>query len=132
MIVDTSALIAVLQSEPEADTVLAALEEAESVAMSAATLLEASIVADGSHDPVRSARFDTFVDALAAEIVPVDAAQAAIARRAYHDYGRGSQHPARLNFGDCFAYALATVRREPLLFVGDDFVHTDIASALEG
>lgn len=132
MIVDTSALLAVLQSEPEAGAVLAALGEAETVAISAATLIEASIVADGSREPVRSARFDAFVDALAAEVVPVDATQVAIARRAYRDYGRGSQHPARLNFGDCFAYALATVRREPLLFVGDDFTHTDIASALAG
>jgi len=131
MIVDTSALIAVLQSEPEAEEVLAALEEAEHVAISAATLVEASIVADGSHDPVRSARFDAFVGTVAPEVVPVDAAQAAIARRAYRDYGRGSGHPARLNYGDCFTYALATVRGEPLLYVGDDFARTDLAAVLE-
>lgn len=129
MILDTSALIAVLQAEPEADAVLAALERADSVSVSAATLVEACVVADGARDPVRSARFDALVDAIAPEVVPLDAAQAAIARRAYRDYGRGSGHPARLNLGDCFTYALAATRRDPLLYVGQDFAHTDLPSA---
>ena len=132
MIVDTSALIAVLQSEPESGAVQSALEESDAIAISAATLLEASIVADGPRDAVRSARFDAFVESLECEVVPVDAAQVAIARRAYRDYGRGSGHAARLNLGDVFSYALATARREPLLHVGDDFVRTDIPSALAG
>ncbi|WP_245570328.1 type II toxin-antitoxin system VapC family toxin [Microbacterium luticocti] len=111
---------------------LAALEEAEHVGMSAATLVEASVVADGPRDPVRSGRFDAFIDALELDVVPLDAEQARVARQAYRDYGRGSGHPARLNLGDCFAYALATVRREPLLYVGDDFARTDVRGALEG
>ncbi|GAA3751443.1 hypothetical protein GCM10022240_00780 [Microbacterium kribbense] len=93
---------------------LTALERSETAAISAATLVEASIVAGSRHDPVRSARFDALVDALDLEVVAVDATQAQIARRAHRDYGRGSGHPARLNFGDCFAYALATARRAPL------------------
>ena len=100
---------------------LAAFDTYESASISAATLLEASIVADGTRDPVRAARFSALIDALELRVVPFDAEQAGIARRAYREYGRGSGHPARLDLGDCFAYALATVSREPLLFVGDDF-----------
>lgn len=79
---------------------------------------------------MRSARFDAIVDAMSAEIVPVTAAHAALARQAYRDFGRGSGHRARLNFGDCLSYALAKERGEPLLHVGDDFVHTDVRSAI--
>lgn len=129
MIVDSSALISVLQSEPGADELLRRMEETPTVAISAATLLEASIVADGPRDPVRSARFDALIDALEMEVVAVDADQVAVARQAFRDYGRGSGHPARLNLGDCFSYALARQRREPLLYVGDDFSHTDLSSA---
>jgi ribonuclease VapC len=87
-------------------------------------------VIDGSRDPVASRRFDELL--LTAEFViePVTEAQARLARDAYYDFGRGSGHPARLNFGDCFAYALAKDLREPLLFKGEDFKHTDIVSAL--
>ncbi|MBN9186352.1 type II toxin-antitoxin system VapC family toxin [Microbacterium sp.] len=130
MIVDTSALIALVKDEPDASAVLAALARDTRPAISAATLLEASIVADGSRDPVRSARFTALLDALSLEVVPFTAVQAAAARHAYREYGRGSGHPARLNLGDCFAYALATERHEPLLYVGDDFARTDVRSAL--
>ncbi|WP_404445334.1 type II toxin-antitoxin system VapC family toxin [Microbacterium marinum] len=130
MIIDTSALIALLQNEASAEAIDVATESATWRGISAATLLEAAIVADGTSDPVRSARFDALVAGLDIEVVPLTAAHAAIARQAYRDYGRGSGHPAKLNFGDCFSYALAKERGEPLLYVGDDFAHTDIASAL--
>ncbi|MGB4778533.1 type II toxin-antitoxin system VapC family toxin [Microbacterium sp.] len=134
MIIDSSALIAMVQREPAApalaDVVGRALGTGEQIAVSAATFVEAAIVADGPRDPVRTARFDGIFQSLNAEVVPLTAAQAAIARQAYRDYGKGSGHPARLNLGDCFAYALAKGRGEPLLYVGDDFARTDIASAL--
>jgi ribonuclease VapC len=131
VIVDTSALIALLQNEASAEAIDVATEAAAWRGISAATLFEAAIVADGTSDPVRSARFDALVAGLDIEVVPLTAAHAAIARQAYRDYGKGSGHPARLNFGDCFSYALAKQRGEPLLYVGDDFAHTDIASALD-
>jgi ribonuclease VapC len=131
VIVDTSALIALLQGEASAEAIDVATEAATWRGISAATLFEAAIVADGTADPVRSARFDALVAGLDIEVVPLTAAHAAIARQAYRDYGKGSGHPARLNFGDCFSYALAKQRGEPLLYVGDDFAHTDIASALD-
>ena len=85
---------------------------------------------DGRRDPVASRRFDDAVREAGIMIEPLDEDQARTAREAYRDFGRGSGHPARLNFGDCFAYALARCRGEPLLFKGGDFAHTDIASAL--
>ncbi|BDV29494.1 hypothetical protein Microterr_01540 [Microbacterium terricola] len=89
-------------------------------------------MADGSRDPVKIARFDDLVAAVGFDVVPLTATQAALARQAYRDFGRGSGHPARLNLGDCFTYALAKERREPVLYVGEDFSHTDLASALGG
>lgn len=130
MIIDTSALIALLHDESSAAAIDAVTDVAPWRAISAATLFEAAIVADGTSDPVRSARFDGLVAGLDIEVVPVTAAHAALARQAYRDYGKGSGHPARLNFGDCFSYALAKERGEPLLYVGDDFAQTDIAPAL--
>lgn len=130
MIVDTSALIAVLRSEPAAPRVIAALAADAAPAISAATLLEASIVADGPRDPVRSARFDELIEALGLEVVAVTAEHVALARQAYRDFGRGSGHAARLNLGDCFSYALAKERRAALLFVGEDFGFTDLHPAL--
>jgi ribonuclease VapC len=87
-------------------------------------------VIDGSRDPIASRRFDDLLQEAQVTIEPVTEVQAHIARQAYSDFGRGSGHPARLNFGDCFAYALAKVKREPLLFKGDDFTRTDVACAL--
>jgi ribonuclease VapC len=98
--------------------------------MSAATLLEASIVADRRSHPDFPLNFDAFLQTHSFVIEPVTEAQARIARLAYRQYGRGSEHKAKLNFGDCFAYALARERNEPLLFTGDDFIHTDIRPAL--
>ncbi|MGH2534190.1 MAG: type II toxin-antitoxin system VapC family toxin [Thermomicrobiales bacterium] len=126
MIVDTSALIAILRDEAEAELCATAIRQASVRRISAANFLEAAVVVDGSRDPIASRRFDEFCRTANLLIEPVTEAQARIARAAYRDFGRGSGHPARLNFGDCFAYALAKVTGEPLLFKGDDFVHTDI------
>ena len=93
--------------------------------------MESAIVIDGSRDPVASRRFDDLVKAAQLVVEPVTEAQARIAGEAYRDFGRGSGHPARLNFGDCFSYALARAMGEPLLFKGDDFAHTDITPALD-
>ena len=130
MIIDSSALIAILRDEAVAPTLVTVLRDAATRSISAGTLLEASIVADGPRDPVRSSRYDAMLEELDLEVVPVTGSQVRIARQAYRDFGRGSGHPANLNFGDCFSYALAAERREPLLYVGEDFGHTDIRSAL--
>ena len=126
MIIDTSALIAILRDEPEAAAFARAIEAASDRRISAVNFLEAAIVVDGSRDPVASRRFDDLVREAQLVVEPVTEAQARIAREAYRDFGRGSGHPARLNFGDCFAYALARITAEPLLSKGDDFAHTDI------
>jgi ribonuclease VapC len=131
MIVDSSALIAILRAEPEAEAFANAIEAAESVRISAATLFEASIVTDGYRNPKLSARFDEIVEHPHIVTEPVTVEQARIARQAYRDYGRGSGHAANLNFGDCFSYALARAKREPILFKGDDFGFTDLRSAVE-
>lgn len=130
MIVDTSALIAVLRDEPDAATYAQAIAKAAVRRISAANYVETAAVIDASRDPIASRRFDDLLREARLEIEPVTAAQARIAREAYRDFGRGSGHPARLNFGDCFAYALAKAMNEPLLFKGDDFTHTDVSSVL--
>ena len=130
MIVDTSALIAILRDEPDAATYADALVRAEHRRLSAVNYLEAAVVIDGSRDPIASRRFDDLVRVAEIAIDPVTAQQAALARTAYRDFGKGSGHPAQLNFGDCFAYALARDTGEPLLFKGTDFTYTDIPSAL--
>ncbi|MDQ2703965.1 MAG: type II toxin-antitoxin system VapC family toxin [Pseudomonadota bacterium] len=127
--VDTSALIAVIRSEPEASQILDMLGRAEHRLLSSATLLEASIVTSGKG--TEAERLDALVQRAMFEIVPFSAAQASVGAEAFRKYGRGSGHPAKLNFGDCFAYALARSRNLPLLFKGDDFVHTDIRPALK-
>jgi len=130
MIVDTSALIAILRAEPDAMLYARAIEAATSRRVSAVSFVEAAIVIDGSRDPVASRRFDELFAAAQLVVDPVTHEQANIAREAYRDFGKSSGHPARLNFGDCFAYALAKVRREPLLYRGADFAQTDLQSAL--
>jgi ribonuclease VapC len=131
MIVDSSALVAILRAEADTELLTKALFRAPNAVMSAASYLETSIVIDRSRDPRPSRQFDLLLHEAGIEIVPVTVEQARIAREAYRDFGKGSGHPAGLNFGDCFAYALATDRGEPLLYKGDDFVHTDIRSALD-
>jgi len=130
MIVDTSAPITILRDEPEAISYARAIERADARRVSAANFVEAALVIDSSRDPIASRRFDDLCREANLTIEQVTEAQARIAREAYRDFGRGSGHPAKLNFGDCFAYALAKVSGEPLLFKGDDFAHTDITAAL--
>ncbi len=130
MIIDASALIAILRDEPDAPRFADAIEAANERRISAANFVEAAIVIDGSRDPIASRRFDELLWAAQIVIEPITVEQAHIARAAYRDFGRNSGHAARLNFGDCFAYALAKVRREPLLYKGEDFARTDLISAL--
>lgn len=130
MIIDTSAVVAVLFDEPEMPAFAQAMVDAIDCRMSAANFLETAIVIDGWRDPVVSRRLDDLIKAVGIVIEPFDEVQAQLARAAYQDFGKASGHPARLNFGDCFAYALARQRHEPLLFKGSDFVHTDITPAL--
>ncbi len=129
MILDTSALLAILRDEPDAAEYAKALADASIRRLSAANYVEAAAVIDASHDPIASRRFDELLREAQCIIEPVTEAQARIAREAYRDFGRGTSHPARLNFGDCFAYALAKALNEPLLFKGNDFKHTDITPA---
>lgn len=129
MIVDSSALLAILRDEAEGPACAQKIEQAPALRISAADFLEAAIVIDGSRDPVASRRFDELVREAALIIEPVTEEQARIARDAYRDFGKGSGHPAQLNFGDVFAYALAKVKGEPLLFKGRDFIHTDLHGA---
>lgn len=129
---DTSALVAVLRGEDDADDHLEALASAAVNRISAATLVETTAVVDGPRDPVISRRLDELLALYDVTVEPITAAQAALARAAYRGYGRGSGHPAKLNLGDCFSYALARVTGEPLLFTGDDFTATDLRPALPG
>lgn len=130
MIVDTWAVIAILRGESDADLYIEALASAAAPRMSAATYLETAVLVDANRDAVLSGRLDDLVRAVQLGIEPVTEQHAELGRRAYQLFGRGSGHPAALNFGDCFAYALARATGEPLLFKGDDFVHTDVTPAL--
>ena len=132
MIIDTSALIAILRAEDDASDMALAIEWAQVREISAANYLETAVVIDASRDPVASRRFDEVVDTAELRVEPVTHDQARIARDAYRDFGKGSGHKASLNFGDCFAYALAKFTGEALLFKGTDFSHTDITPALPG
>jgi ribonuclease VapC len=131
MIVDTSALIAILRDEPEALAFARAIEAAPSRRVSAASYVEAAAVIDTARDAIASRRLDDLLLAAQFVIEPVTQEQARLAREAYRDFGKGSGHRAKLYFGDCFSYALAKALGEPLLFKGDDFSHTDVVSALE-
>ena len=129
MIVDSSAIVAIVWVEPEAEDFVTAIVGSGDATMSAGNYLETSIVIDRDRDPALSARLDATLDKLEIAIAPVTAAHARLARQAYRDFGKGSGHPAKLNFGDCFAYALATERGEPLLYKGDDFARAGLARA---
>jgi ribonuclease VapC len=131
VIVDTSALIALLRDEPEAAAFADLLRAAPRRLLSAASYVELGAVVDGRGDPVLSGALDAWLAAWGIEVVPLTVAQARIARAAYQRFGRGSGHPARLNLGDCFAYALARDLGEPLLFKGADFALTDIELVTE-
>ncbi len=130
MIIDTSAIIAILRDEPEALSCAKAIASASSRRVSAVNFVEAAVVIDGSRNPIASRRFDDLFREAHLAVDPVTELQARIAREAYRDFGKGSGHPAGLNFGDCFAYALAKATEEPLLFKGDDFRRTDVTPVL--
>ena len=130
MIIDTSAIIAILRDEPEALSCAEAIANASSRRVSAVNFVEAAVVIDGSRNPVASRRFDDLLREAHVVVDPVTELQARIAREAYRDFGKGSGHAAGLNFGDCFAYALAKATGEPLLFKGDDFNRTDVTPVL--
>ena len=129
MIVDTSAIVAILRREPEGDAFFERVVEAERPAMSAIALVEAALIIEGRGGRAAGVRLDSFVDKAGIEVVAVTPDTARLAREAWRVWGKGN-HPARLNFGDCFAYALAQERGEPLLFKGEDFARTDVRRAL--
>lgn len=131
MILDSSAVIAILRQEHDWLLLSEAMDRADSVHFSAASFLETAIVLDKGKDPILSTALDDLIEDAEITIEPFTPEQARIARQAYRDYGKGSGHRANLNYGDCFSYALARSRREPILFKGDDFVHTDLRSALD-
>ncbi len=129
MVLDTSALLALLLDEPEAEGFRAALEDDTTRLVSAATLVETALVIETRKGEAGGRELDWLIHRAEILVVPVDADQVSEARRAYRRYGRG-RHAAGLNFGDLFAYALARTSGEPLLFKGDDFVRTDIARVI--
>lgn len=125
MVIDTSAMIAILQDEPERQSLVEIIEGEDARRMSCAGFVETSMVIEARFgaDGVRD--LDLFISTASIELHPVDAEQTYLARRAYSRFGKG-RHTAGLNFGDCFSYALAMLVDEPLLFKGDDFMHTDV------
>jgi ribonuclease VapC len=125
MVIDTSALLAILRDEPERRAFNEAIEAADSRLMSTATFVEVSIVIESRYGAEGLRDLDQFVDQAGIELVALDVEQAKMARRAFGRFGKG-RHPAGLNYGDCFAYALAMVLGEPLLFKGEDFQQTDV------
>ena len=131
MIIDTSVIVAVIRREPEADVFGDWIIRAPVRRMSAASYVEVSAVIDGQRNPMISAALDLLIREMRIDIAPFTATQAEIAREAYRRFGRGSGHPARLNMGDCFSYALARDLGEPLLFKGGDFALTDIELLVE-
>lgn len=128
-VVDTSALMAILLEEPDAGRIAGILSGATALRMSAPSWLEAAQVATARRGPAGFERFQELVERLGIEIVPCDEVMAKTAYAAWLRYGKG-RHPASLNFGDCFSYALAKLRGEPLLFKGEDFARTDLAVAV--
>lgn len=130
MIVDTSAIVAILKGEDDAARYAQAIAAADQRRISAASYLECGIVVDAQGDPIVSRGLDDLLREAEVVIEPVTERQAGLARQAYADFGKGSGHPAALNFGDCLTYALALDLREPLLWKGEDFGHTGIRPAL--
>jgi ribonuclease VapC len=129
VILDTSALMAILRREPERDAFTEALSGAARPAISAATLVELVLVSEGRGGPSVRPELDLLLSQSAIEVVPFTAEHAALAAEGWRRYGKG-RHPAGLNLGDCFAYALAQSRGEPLLFKGTDFAQTDVKAAV--
>jgi ribonuclease VapC len=130
VIIDTSALVAILRDEPDAAVFAEAIARNPDRRISAASYVEIGAVVDGARDPVASRRVDELLTTASIIIEAVTPHQAQLARAAYRDFGKGSGHSAGLDFGDCFAYALATATGEPLLFKGTDFTDTDVIPAV--
>jgi ribonuclease VapC len=130
MILDTSALLAVLLREPEAERFVEEMEAAGVIRLSVVSYVEAAIFVDRRGDAVRRAMLDTFIEEFSIRLEPATVEQCRVARQAFSAFGKGT-HPAGLNFGDCFTYALARVMREPVLFKGRDFIETDLIPAVQ-
>jgi ribonuclease VapC len=126
MIIDSSAVLAILFNEPEKETFLKEIEEHPSPIMSVANYLEVAMKIDSFRNPILSRILDDLIDELGILLEPVSLDQARLARDAFKDFGKGMGHKASLNFGDCFAYALAKSKKDRLLFKGNDFSHTDL------
>lgn len=126
MVIDTSAIIAWLKQEPERERIVAALEANKVCRLSAVSLLETHIVVRAREHHTLLGKLQRFLEEIDALVMPFDERQAQIADIAFKRYGKGQGHPAQLNFGDCAVYALAKSLDEPLLFVGNDFLQTDI------
>jgi ribonuclease VapC len=129
MVLDTSALLAILQDEPERRKFNEAIEAAEACYLSAASFVEVSIVVESRYGAEGLRQLDAFLERAGVETAAVDLEQAKLARTAFSRYGKG-RHPAGLNYGDCFSYALARTLAEPLLYKGEDFARTDVAAAI--
>jgi ribonuclease VapC len=129
MILDSSAIVAILIGEDDGTEFSNRIARSSDCKISAVNFMETAIVLDAKRAPVTSQSLEDYIQKAGVEVVAASLEHARIARQAYRDYGKGSGHRARLNFGDCFAYALAKASGEPLLFKGNDFVHTDVASA---
>jgi ribonuclease VapC len=125
VVIDTSALVAILQGEPEGRRFNRAIEAAETRLMSLATFVEASMIIESRYGAEGVRDLDQFIDRAGIRLIDVDREQAEAARDAFKRFGKG-RHRAGLNYGDCFAYALAIEKGEPLLCKGDDFIHTDV------
>lgn len=125
MVIDTSAIIAILQREPERRSFLEAIEAPDSVRMSVATFVKSSLVIESRYGPEGLHDLDRFLARASVEMLPVDREQGTLARAAFTRFGKG-RHRARLNLGDCFSYAAAMRVGEPLLCKGEDFIHTDV------
>jgi ribonuclease VapC len=128
MVIDTSALVAILLREPERHSFIEAIEAADSPRMSVASLVETSIVIESRYGAEGLRDLERFILRARIEVIPVDGEQGHFARSAYSRFGKG-RHRAGLNFGDCFSYAAAVSLGEPLLCKGDDFIHTDVLIA---
>jgi ribonuclease VapC len=125
-----NSLKGILRDEPEAPSHARTIADATVRRVSAVNFVESAVINDASRDPIATRRFDDFIREADISIAPITQTQAQVARSAYRDFGKGSGNPAKLNFGDCFAYALAKESGEPLLFKGGDFAHTDIVAGL--
>jgi ribonuclease VapC len=128
--VDTSALVAVLLNEVERDDYLTVLDSADSISISAGTVIEARMVVHGRGGPSLREKLDRLCQDYRMNVIPSGEEEIEIAQHGFVTYGKGSGHPAQLNFGDLFAYALAKSRDIPLLFKGNDFAQTDVKSAV--